>query len=145
MNETYLKEIKKIFELSEYNVEKNYFAKREDAAIKYLEEAKEEIDEAILECRDKNAIYLEDELGDIFWDYLASIKVLEKEGKIRSIENVFKNCFRKYSERLEILELEKYKEWHNNPKKDEVPKEWKKIKNKQKKSLKEKHEKLYKG
>jgi len=138
-------EVLKVLKLADYSISKNFFAKREGAAIKYLKEAKDEINEAVLECKDKNAVYLEDELGDIFWDYLQAIKILERDGQIRSVENVFKNCFEKYSERLEILETDEIKSWEKKHGKEKVPPQWKEVKNKQKIRLKENHEKLYKN
>lgn len=61
-----LKNIKKLLKLTDYNIVKNRFAKREDAALKYLKETKDEIDETTEEYKKENHIYLEDELGDIF-------------------------------------------------------------------------------
>jgi NTP pyrophosphatase (non-canonical NTP hydrolase) len=66
----------------------------------YFEEIRKEIDEAEAENRDKNQIYLEDELGDVFWDYVMLLNALASEGKISSIEKVFERCHKKFSERV---------------------------------------------
>jgi hypothetical protein len=42
---------------------------------------------------------LEDELGDIFWDYICLLENFEQDGKI-SKERVFDRCWTKFSERL---------------------------------------------
>lgn len=43
--------------------------------------------------------YLEDELGDVFWDYLNLLKNLESE-KMIEMEKVFERCAQKYSQRI---------------------------------------------
>ncbi len=57
-----------------------------------LEEMKEEL-------KSWNRVFLEDELGDIFWDYMCLLENLEIEGKI-SKAKVFERCWTKFSERL---------------------------------------------
>lgn len=65
----------------------------------FLEGIKDELDEVAIEMKDKNHVYLEDELGDIFWDYICLIENLEHEGKITK-KRVFERCYKKFSERL---------------------------------------------
>ncbi|PID52705.1 MAG: nucleotide pyrophosphohydrolase [Candidatus Moraniibacteriota bacterium] len=65
----------------------------------YFDEIKKELDEVQEELQKENNVYLEDELGDVLWDYLNLLKHLELEEKI-TIENVFKRCKKKYTERL---------------------------------------------
>lgn len=65
----------------------------------YFDEIKKELDEVHEELIKNRNVYLEDELGDVLWDYLNLLKNLEKEGKIE-LENVFERCNKKYSERL---------------------------------------------
>lgn len=65
----------------------------------FLEWIKDEIEEVREEMKDKNHVYLEDELGDIFWDYICLIENLEREGKIYK-SRVFERCYKKFSERL---------------------------------------------
>jgi NTP pyrophosphatase (non-canonical NTP hydrolase) len=66
----------------------------------YFDQIRKEIDEAEAENRDKNQVYLEDELGDVFWDYLMLLNALASEGKISSIEKVFERCHKKFTERI---------------------------------------------
>lgn len=65
----------------------------------YFEEIHKELDEAKAELGENRKCYLEDELGDVLWDYLNLLKNLEIENKIE-IEKVFERCTKKYSERL---------------------------------------------
>jgi NTP pyrophosphatase (non-canonical NTP hydrolase) len=86
----------------------------------YFEEIHKEIDEAQAEYIQGKSPHLEDELGDILWDYLNLLKNLELEERI-TLENVFTRCTKKYHERLAGIK--------NGEK-------WNDIKNKQKKELK---------
>lgn len=61
------------------------------------------IESEMIEMKDElrlwNRVLLEDELGDIFWDYICLLENLEQEGKI-SKSKVFDRCWTKFSERL---------------------------------------------
>jgi NTP pyrophosphatase (non-canonical NTP hydrolase) len=94
----------------------------------FFEEIKKEIIEAEQENKPNRKIYLEDELGDIFWDYIHLLINLQNENKIK-LENVFKRCNKKFSERTNAI--------LNNI-------NWSEIKKKQKQELKIKQEKLNK-
>lgn len=61
----------------------------------------EEMNEVREELISWKQIYLEDELGDVFWDYICLLETLQKEWKI-DVSNVFKRCYIKYSERLNL-------------------------------------------
>lgn len=65
----------------------------------YFDGIKEEIDEVQKELKKNRKVYLEDELGDVLWDYLNLLKNLDKENRIE-FEKVFERCHKKYSERL---------------------------------------------
>lgn len=65
----------------------------------YFAEIRKELDEAETELGENKKCYLEDELGDVLWDYLNLLKNLELEDKIE-LEKVFERCTKKYSERL---------------------------------------------
>ena len=65
----------------------------------YFGELKKEIDEVEDELVFDRPCYLEDELGDVFWDYLNLLYNLEQEGKIK-VENVFERSLLKFNERL---------------------------------------------
>ena len=71
-----------------YRGSKNYFT---DLPI--------EIAEAKLEDRENNHVYLEDELWDVFWDYLMLLQSLKSEWKITSIDAVLEGAYTKFSER----------------------------------------------
>ena len=68
----------------------------------YFEELKKEIDEVSDELDSNRQCYLEDELGDVFWDYLNLLQNLEAEGKILT-EKVFERASEKYEERLAAI------------------------------------------
>lgn len=59
----------------------------------------DEMDEVKVEIQEWKQVLLEDELGDVFWDYICLLENLEIEGKI-SKEKVFERCWVKFSERL---------------------------------------------
>jgi hypothetical protein len=44
-------------------------------------------------------VYLENELGDVFWDYICLLNSLKVEWKIDSIDSVLKRSYDKFSER----------------------------------------------
>lgn len=69
----------------------------------FFDEIGKEIIEAREENRLGNHVKLEDELGDIFWDYVNILVNLEDEGKI-NLERVFLRAKRKYDERVSGLE-----------------------------------------
>jgi NTP pyrophosphatase (non-canonical NTP hydrolase) len=70
---------------------------------KYADGLVDEVREVKEEARDDNAVYLEDELGDILWDYMNMLYIFEQEGKIGSIQAVFDRSMKKYSERVEAV------------------------------------------
>ncbi|MBT3189468.1 MAG: nucleotide pyrophosphohydrolase [Anaerolineae bacterium] len=65
----------------------------------YIEEIKKEVQEVAEEIAQDRKPYLEDELGDVLWDYLNLVLALEKEKGIK-LENVLKRASRKYEERV---------------------------------------------
>ena len=93
----------------------------------YAEWIIDELKEAEDEMRENNSVYLEDELWDIFWDYLNMLYCLEKKWYITK-ENVFKRCEKKFLERTDAL-------------RNEIS--WNDIKKKQKKELLEEHNTKY--
>ena len=70
-------------------------------------------------------VFLEDELGDVFWDYICLLESLELSGKI-SKEKVFERCYRKFSERLSIFDGSDNGDWQT-------------VKQKQKERLEKEH------
>lgn len=91
----------------------------------YFNEMQKELVEVAEELSSGRRCYLEDELGDVFWDYLNLLYGLEKEGKI-SLANVFKRSQAKYAERIEGIQQDR---------------SWSEIKALQKQRLAEEHSK----
>lgn len=94
----------------------------------YIKQLKKEIKEVQTEMKNKNSVYLEDELGDVFWDFLNLAYLLKLEGKIESEENIFKRCEKKFKARVKGIK--------NGIK-------WEDIKKEQKKELKKEHLEKY--
>jgi len=65
----------------------------------YFSELVEEVAEAAIENKENNKVYLENELGDVFWDYICLLNSLKVEWKIDSIDSVLKRSYDKFSER----------------------------------------------
>ena len=96
----------------------------------YLGGLKDEVDEVAVEIRENNAVYLEDELSDIAWDYACVLASLESKGLIESAESVLAHGLEKYQERAPAF-LEASEE------------HWDAVKKIQKEELKKRHEELY--
>ncbi|QDF29384.1 MazG nucleotide pyrophosphohydrolase domain-containing protein [Halarcobacter anaerophilus] len=92
----------------------------------YLNELKSEVDEVLEEYEKNRNCFLEDELGDILWDYLNILIAVNKEKDI-DIKSVFSRALKKYTQRVEaikkgqtwafIKEKQKkslYEEWRNS-------------------------------
>ncbi len=90
----------------------------------FLEALREEICEAEEEIKLGKRVYLEDELGDVLWNYIHLLHKLENENKIE-IQKVFERCSEKYDERVSGIENGE---------------EWRVIKERQKIRLKEEQE-----
>lgn len=69
----------------------------------YLVEMKKELTEVEEEIPLNRICYLEDELGDVLWDYLNLLICLENEKGIRA-SHVFKRALDKYNERISGIE-----------------------------------------
>lgn len=93
----------------------------------YIDCIRDELDEVSQEIKQNNSVYLEDELWDIFWDYINLLYCLEKQWMIDKQE-VFKRCMNKFWERVDALEA-----WIS----------WNEIKSKQKMTLKQEHNSRY--
>lgn len=94
----------------------------------YIKQLKKEIKEVQAEMKNKNSVYLEDELGDIFWDFLNLAYLLKLEGKIETEENIFKRCEKKFKARVKGI-------------KNGI--RWEDIKKEQKRERKEEHLEKY--
>lgn len=69
----------------------------------YLVEIKKEVDEVVEEIPKDRLCYLEDELGDVLWDYLGIVLSLGKEKGVR-LESIIERACRKYEERISAIE-----------------------------------------
>jgi len=94
---------------------------------RYVGEIHKEIEEMQDEMHENNNVYLEDELGDIFWDYMNLLETLERKWYINK-EKVFERCEKKFEERVDALSQEI---------------SWDTIKQKQKSDLLSEHNTLY--
>ncbi|MGF1734814.1 MazG nucleotide pyrophosphohydrolase domain-containing protein [Photobacterium satsumensis] len=74
-----------------------------EGAKTYLSELKAEVDEVTDEIANQRHCHLEDELGDVLWDYLNALVALEDEAGIK-IESVLKRACNKYHERISGIE-----------------------------------------
>jgi NTP pyrophosphatase (non-canonical NTP hydrolase) len=99
MNSEY---ISKLFALVGSKIELDEKANWSEGSTTYFQELKKEIDEVSDELDSNRQCYLEDELGDVFWDYLNLLRNLEAEGKILT-EKVFERASKKYEERLTAI------------------------------------------
>lgn len=118
-------DIEKLNQLSEKRIK--YFLKNWDSMTwyKWSKSYWEYLEKEIQEAKDElntHQVYLEDELGDVLWDYLCLLNSLKAEWKISSVEKVLERAFKKYSERIDI------KTWEYNGK-------WEDVKQKQKEKI----------
>ncbi len=122
-----MKELKKLIKLTKYKYRLD--SKRDDdryLSYSYLlNEIILEIEEVKREIKKNNSIYLEDELGDILWGWLALVENLRRDEYINSSKSIIKRALKKYKER--ILPLK------GDNRDDAI---WKKVKKRQKKRLK---------
>ena len=78
-------------------------SKWSEGARTYLGEMNNEITEVCAELSSERQCYLEDELGDVLWDYVNALVALEKSHGI-SVEKVLQRACRKYEERISGIE-----------------------------------------
>lgn len=72
----------------------------------YLDEIRKELIEVEEELSLNRRCYLEEELGDVLWDYLNILLSLEKEKGI-DVERVFQRSLKKFGERIEGIQCGK--------------------------------------
>ncbi|WP_413283422.1 MazG nucleotide pyrophosphohydrolase domain-containing protein [Vibrio sp. MA40-2] len=72
----------------------------------YIDEIKNEIDEVVEELPQGRVCYLEDELGDVLWDYLNMLVALEQEKGI-NVASVLQRACNKYEQRVSGIEAGK--------------------------------------
>ena len=120
---------KQILELAKGKLEMDKQGTWSKGSITFFEEIQNEIQESLIEYKAEKQVYLEDELGDILWDYLNLLTNLESEKKI-NLEKVFIRANKKYNQRISGLN-------YNST--------WEKVKKKQKEELKIEQEELEKN
>ena len=69
----------------------------------YFTEIHKELEEVKAEIESGRQPHLEEELGDVLWDYLNLLTSLDSEGKI-TLTNVFDRTIVKYGERIDAIE-----------------------------------------
>lgn len=97
---------KNIIKLLEIVERKRLFDERHNwsqGSMTYFECLQEELVEVQEEIESGRRPNLEDELGDVFWDFLNLLFNLEKEGKI-VLSEVFRRAADKYDERVTGIE-----------------------------------------
>lgn len=122
-----MKHIETVLKLTKWNAKKNPRLHNPHRWRRYADGIVNEVAEAKKEVKKNNAVYLEDELGDIFWDYANLLRTLEKQGYIRSVNRVFARAAQKYTERAPALPVDGQGKWQE-------------IKAQQKIALKKQHE-----
>ena len=102
-----MEELKKLIKISKRKLEidksKDTNERWSKGSEIYFEELRKEIQEAQEENKENNHVKLEDELGDVLWDYINLLVNLEEEKKIMS-DNVFQRATKKYEERITAIE-----------------------------------------
>lgn len=96
----------------------------------YLEELKNEVDEVLEEYENDRKCYIEDELGDILWDYLNTLISMEKEKNIE-IKAVFERAFNKYSQRIDAMHIGQSWDLVKQRQKEALLTEWNELKDKE--------------
>jgi NTP pyrophosphatase (non-canonical NTP hydrolase) len=129
-----LQSIKKLLEIGKPFFKRDSWLGSDDISDIYFDGIFDEVQEARDEFKKDNVVKLEDELGDIFWNYIMLLQTLERKGYIRSIENVFTHAEEKFIERLGFIYLDK---------KVNSSVYWDTVKKKQKKRIEEEHAELY--
>ncbi|MFT4312248.1 MAG: MazG nucleotide pyrophosphohydrolase domain-containing protein [Candidatus Woesearchaeota archaeon] len=119
--------LKQLYQLVEQKYDIDQKSDNYSGSQRYIQGIVDEVKEIQKEIEQQNHVYLEDELGDILWDYLNVLKNLEKEGKIQA-NRVLKRAQEKYGQRIQAIQ--------NN-----IP--WKTIKDEQKAKLKQ-EQKIFK-
>ncbi|KZN49877.1 MazG nucleotide pyrophosphohydrolase domain-containing protein [Pseudoalteromonas luteoviolacea] len=69
----------------------------------YLSALQDEVAEVLVEIPKERKCHLEDELGDILWNYLNIILALEKEAGI-DMDSIVKRAVNKYEQRVSAIE-----------------------------------------
>ncbi|MEZ9626971.1 MazG nucleotide pyrophosphohydrolase domain-containing protein [Aliivibrio fischeri] len=92
----YLEQLQKISEVkAQRDIQGTWYKNN----LTYLDAFVDEIEEVKFEIKAERNCFLEDELGDLLWNYVCLLEHLELEGKVTK-EKVFIRALKKYSERV---------------------------------------------
>ncbi|MGY5613052.1 MazG nucleotide pyrophosphohydrolase domain-containing protein [Vibrio brasiliensis] len=83
----------------------------------YLQAMLEEVEEVRTEITAGNQCFLEDELGDLLWNFVCVLQHLEIEGKINK-HKVYQRAVQKYKER--VTEREPGEDWESVKKRQKL-------------------------
>ncbi|MBL4942023.1 MAG: hypothetical protein JKY81_10210 [Colwellia sp.] len=89
----------KLMALSELKLKRDLKGTWSEGSSTYFKALFDELDEVKEELHSDRRCYLEDELGDVLWDYLCLLKHLENEKKI-DINSLLQRANKKYDRRV---------------------------------------------
>lgn len=92
----YLEELQKISKVKAQRDLKGSWYKN---SFTYLDAFIDEVEEVKFEIKAERKCFLEDELGDLLWNYVCLLEHLELEDKVDKLK-VFRRALQKYSERV---------------------------------------------
>jgi len=93
------KYFEKLMALSELKLKRDLKGTWSKGSSTYFKALFDELDEVNEELHSDRRCYLEDELGDVLWDYLCLLKHLENEKKI-DINSLLQRANKKYDRRV---------------------------------------------
>ena len=89
----------KLMALSELKLKRDLKGTWSKGSSTYFSALFDELDEVSEELHSDRKCYLEDELGDVLWDYLCLLKHLENEKKV-DINSLLQRADKKYNRRI---------------------------------------------
>ncbi|MDX2371040.1 MAG: MazG nucleotide pyrophosphohydrolase domain-containing protein [Colwellia sp.] len=89
----------KLMDLSELKLKRDLKGTWSKGSSTYFKALFDELDEVSEELHSDRQCYLEDELGDVLWDYLCLLKHLENEKKV-DINSLLQRANKKYDRRI---------------------------------------------
>tara|TARA_R110001583_G_scaffold195445_1_gene373715 strand:- start:1949 stop:2326 length:378 start_codon:yes stop_codon:yes gene_type:complete len=91
--------LEKLVKIAEIKMKRDLDGSWYNGVDTYIEGLKCELEEAKVELLNGKKCFLEDELGDVLWDFICILKHLENDNKIE-FDNVFLRALKKYDERV---------------------------------------------
>ncbi|MGR6841766.1 MazG nucleotide pyrophosphohydrolase domain-containing protein [Aliivibrio wodanis] len=98
----YLEELQKISKVKAQRDLKGTWYKN---SFTYLDAFIDEVEEVKYEIKADRQCFLEDELGDLLWNYVCLLEHLELEGKVAK-DQIFRRALKKYSERVSARNIQ---------------------------------------